>query len=363
MYYHDRQASRLVSGPNPRAAATSGTFGMKRIVVLCDGTWQRPDGRYASNVVHMARCVLPRSSDGVEQIVYYQEGLGSNGGVDALNAGAFGRGIDAEIQRLYRFLVHNYRDGDELFFFGFSRGAYTVRSTIGMLRNAWLLHKAHAGMIPRAYHIYRTRWGPDADNAVRFREPHCRAVRVRFLGVWDTVGALGIPIALFDGLNEERYGFHDTTISRIVEHACHALAIDERRKPFAPTVWKTRSDRKRTEQAWFSGSHSDIGGGHREAGLSLISLQWIASQAAQAGLALDQTLLDHVMSRNNREVVHDTVPLPYRIFGTAERAIGITNPDEILHPSAEQRFLREPDYRPRNLVEYLARDEQIRLPI
>jgi len=230
-------------------------------------------------------------------------------------------------------------------------------------KTPWLLQKAHAGLIPRAYHIYRTRWGPDADNAVRFREPHCRAVRVRFLGVWDTVGALGIPIKLFDGLNEDRYGFHDTTISRIVEHACHALAIDERRKPFAPTIWKTRSGRKRTEQAWFSGSHADIGGGHREAGLSLISLHWIASQAAQAGLALDQTLLDRVLSRNTREVVHDTVPLAYRIFGTAERAIGITNPDEILHPSAEQRFLREPDYRPRNLVEYLARDEQIRLPI
>lgn len=336
---------------------------MKRIVVLCDGTWQRPDGRYPSNVVHMARCVLPRSSDGVDQIVYYQEGLGGNSGIDAFNAAVFGRGIDAEIQRIYRFLVHNYRDGDELFFFGFSRGAYTVRSTIGMLRNAWLLHKAYAGLIPRAYHIYRTRWGPDADNAVRFRGPHCRPVRVRFLGVWDTVGALGIPVALFDGLNEERYGFHDTTMSRIVEHACHALAIDERRKPFAPTIWKTRNDRTRTEQAWFSGSHSDVGGGHRDAGLSHVSLHWMAIQAAQAGLGFDRASLERVMSRNGREVVHDRVALPYGIFGTAERAIGITNHDETLHQSAEQRFLRDPGYRPRNLVDYLARDEQIRLPI
>ena len=336
---------------------------MKRLVLLCDGTWLGADGGRTSNVVHLARAVLPRSCDGIDQVTCYHEGLGHGAGMQGIGAAAFGQGIDHDIQSLYRFLVHNYSAGDELFLFGFSRGAYTVRSLIGMLRNAWLLRKEHGALIPRAYHLYRTKWHADADNALRFREPHAREVRVRFLGVWDTVGTLGIPLDLFEGFDADRYNFHDTTISRIIDRACHALAIDERRKPFTPTLWNTRSDRVRTEQAWFSGSHIDIGGGHHEAGLSHLSLRWMVEQAQQSGLAVDNELIERITAKHGASVVHSGISLPMRLLGTADRSIGTSNADETLHSSAEQRYLHDPRYRPRNLVQYLERDEQIRLPL
>ena len=336
---------------------------MKLLVLLCDGTWLGGDGARSGNVVQLARAILARSAEGIEQITFYHEGQGNGAALQGLGAGALGDGINRDIQCLYRFLVHNYSKGDELFLFGFSRGAYLVRSLVGMLRNAWLLRKEHEALVPRAYHVYRTKWHADADNALRFREAHSRAVRVRFLGVWDTVGALGIPLDLFAGFDADRYNFHDTTLSRIVEHACHALAIDERRKPFAPTLWNTRSDRTRTEQAWFSGSHLDIGGGHHEAGLSHPSLRWMAEQARQSGLAVDHELIERISAPRREAVVHSAISPAMRLFGTADRPIGTGNADETLHSSAEQRYLRDKRYRPRNLVQYLERDEQIRLPL
>ncbi len=337
---------------------------MKRLVILCDGTWQDGDTpQRATNVLRLARLILPVSRDGTSQITCYHPGLGSDGGFDALGAAAFGNGIDREIQSLYRFIVMNHAPGDELFFFGFSRGAYAVRSCIGLLRNVWLLEKHLESQIPDAYHVYRTHWGPDADNALKFREPRAREVKVRFLGVWDTVGALGIPIDLFPGFDATRHAFHDTTISRIVEHACHALAIDERRAAYRPALWRTRADRRRTEQAWFSGSHADVGGGPREAGLSRLSLSWMIAQAERAGLGIDHAALERLLAEDSTEVLHTHIPLPMRLLGTAWRPIGLSNADETLHPSAEQRYLHDASYRPKNLREFLARDDQIRLPL
>ncbi len=337
---------------------------MKRLIILCDGTWQDADiPQRATNVLRLARLIKARAADGTSQVTFYHPGLGSAGGFDALGAGAFGLGIDREIQTLYRFLVLNHSPGDEVFFFGFSRGAYAVRSCIGMLRNVGLLERQLEAQIPDAYHVYRTHWGPDADNALRFREGRSRELRVRFLGVWDTVGALGIPLDLFPGFDATRHRFHDTTMSRIVDHACHALAIDERRAAYAPTLWKTRTDRSRTEQAWFSGAHGDVGGGPREAGLSYISLEWMITQAERAGLGVDRVALDALMQTDNSEVLHTHIPLPMRLLGTAWRPIGTTNADETLHPSAEQRYLHHAAYRPRNLRDFLARDDQIRLPL
>ncbi len=337
---------------------------MKRLIILCDGTWQDADiPQRATNVLRLARLIMHRAVDGTPQITFYHPGPGSAGSFDALGASGFGVGIDREIQMLYRFIMLNYRRGDELFFFGFSRGAYVVRSCIGMLRNAWLLERRLEAQIPDAYHVYRTHWGPDADNALRFREGRSREVRVRFLGVWDTVGALGIPLDLFPGFDASRHHFHDTTLSRIVDHACHAVAIDERRAAYAPTLWRTRADRSRTEQAWFSGAHGDVGGGPREAGLSYVTLEWMITQAERAGLCVDRAALDAVMQTDNSDVLHTHIPQSMRHLGTTWRPIGITNADETLHPSAEQRCLHDTGYRPRNLRDFLARDDQIRLPL
>ena len=336
---------------------------MKRLIVCCDGTWNTPQDNSVTNVVHIARAVRPQAADGTPQVVFYDWGVGTDDKSDALSGGSLGRGLDKNITDCYRFLVHNYVPGDEIYFFGFSRGAYTARSCVGLIRNAWLLRKQHAELIPKAYHIYRTRWHADAQNARQFREPHCQQTGIRFLGVWDTVGALGIPLSLFKKLNKKRYAFHDTVISRSVENAYHALAIDEQRKPFTPTIWKTTADRERTEQCWFSGVHSDVGGGYREAGLSHIALRWLAEKASATGLEFDTHYLDSVYASNNEEQLHNSFTGAMKLLGRNKRSIGTTNGDETLHSSAEQRHLNQAKYRPKNLLEYLARDEQMRLPL
>ncbi len=336
---------------------------MKRLIICCDGTWHHAEQPRTSNVVDLGRAILPRSDiDAAEQVLFYQPGLGSEHG-KGLAAGISGAGIDRDIQDAYRFLVHNYRDGDEIWCFGFSRGAYTVRSLVGLLRNAWLLDKREAARIPDAYHIYRTKWGPDADNATRFRDRWCRPVQVHFLGVWDTVGALGIPLELFSELNDRRYAFHDTRLSRIVRHAYHAVAIDERREPFRPTLWQTHAGRTHTEQCWFAGSHGDVGGTAQDPGLGAICLRWIADAASGCGLALDETFLRGLTEHAGAGHVYRSDRGLWRALGRAWRPIGRRNHDESVHVSAEQRFLRDPDYRPRNLREWFEVNDQLRLPL
>jgi uncharacterized protein (DUF2235 family) len=337
---------------------------MKRLVLLCDGNWLDAEApARESTVLRLARAIAPDARDGTPQLCYYSPGVPSAACFAAGGPAALARSIDEEIQSLYRWLVFNWSPGDEIFLFGFSRGAYAVRCLAGMLRNAWLLHKRHEAMVPQAYHVYRTVWGPDADNALNFRAGVAREVRVRFLGAWDTVGERGIPLALFPGFDGERHVFHDTRLSRIVDHACHALAIDERRAALPPAPWHTRSDRTRTEQAWFAGSHADLGGGLREGGLAQLSLRWMVEQAAQAGLELERQSLAEILAGDAEAIVHGWIPPAQRALGTGWREIGATNADETLHASAEQRFMRDPGYRPRNLREYLAGDEQIRLPL
>lgn len=336
---------------------------MKRLIICCDGTWNTPQLKDVTNVVHIARAIKPRSADGTEQVVFYDWGVGTDDKLDSLSGGAIGEGLDKNITDAYRFLVHNYEPGDELWFFGFSRGAYTARSCIGLLRNCWLLHKTKAQLISKAYHIYRTKWHADAENAETFRQHNGRPVNIKFLGVWDTVGALGIPLSIFGSINHDRYQFHDTTISSIIENAYHALAIDEKRKPFAPTIWLTKKDRQRTEQCWFADVHSDIGGGYPEAGLSHIALRWMAEKARMSGLMLDENYLSTVYATQNETRLHDSYKLPMRALGSFNRIIGSTNADETVHISAEQRFINDPKYRPKNLRDYFDRNEQIQLPL
>lgn len=334
---------------------------MKRLILCCDGSWHAADRARPSNVLHFARLISPRDKYGVEQITYYQGGVGTDSTV-RLRAGLSGADIDTDIQDLYRFLVHNYIAGDEIWCFGYSRGAYTVRSLIGLLRNAWLLAKSEAHRISGAYHIYRTKWGADADNAVRFRNRWCQPVKIRFLGVWDTVGTLGIPLPILRGLGEGRYAFHDTRLSRIVTNARHALAIDERRIAFTPTLWHTGSTRTHTEQCWFAGSHADLGGGQSENGLAMFSLDWLVSQANAFGLATDPEYLERARHAAGREIVHRS-NRGACAAGSAWRPLGEANNDETIHASAEQRMLRDKRYRPQNLTEYLAKHEQLRLPL
>ena len=336
----------------------------RRLVVCCDGTWNSPEQHHVTNVVRTARAVRPTDDEGVTQVVFYDWGIGSYG--DKVRGGMLGAGIDKNIQDAYRFLVHNYSAGDEIFLFGFSRGAYTARSLAGLIRNAGLVKKIHAGRIPAAYAMYRRRAGPDAPTALEFRRNYCEEVRIRFIGVWDTVGALGVPSQIFEAMGGNRkYAFHDTSLSRIIDNACHAVAIDEKRIDFEPTLWKRLpKDGQAIEQQWFAGVHGDVGGGNADPGLADVALQWMWSRAASRGLAFDGGYRDARVRPNPRGKLHRSWTGMYRVKGRHVRRIGDLPPGlEGVHASVRERFLEVPSYRPHNLVAFLEANPQSGWPV
>ncbi len=328
----------------------------KRIVICCDGTWDTPIKASVTNVVKVARSIEVKDSNGTDQIVFYDWGVGTGNRLDKMVGGALGKGLDRNIKDAYRFLVHNYASDDEVYLFGFSRGAYTVRSLVGFIRNCGLLKKIYSDKIPDAYNIYRSPSKPDAKEAQEFRNKFSNEITIKFLGVWDTVGELGIPLGIFKQFNEKRYSFHDTKISGIVENAYHALAIDERRKPFSPTIWKTKKRRKNVEQVWFAGVHGDVGGGYPETRLSDETLKWMVDKAAKCGLAFNMEYIESITEKS-RERLHNSYTPGYFVFGPYIRPIGVTGVDESVHPSVLERYHKKRSYRPKNLIEYLNRQE------
>lgn len=282
---------------------------MKRLVICCDGTWQRLYGGALTNVALTARAVAPRDTQGNPQIVYYSEGVGASLSGLSLWQGMTGGDLDDNLLEAWLFLNLNYEPGDQIYLFGFSRGAYTVRSLAGLLRKIGVLRRAHVDKARDALDIYRAREiAADSPETERFRTAHAIAwprlaapftappcdLRIRYLGLWDTVGALGIPrlLPIQIGLNKS-YEFHDTALSRSVEYARHAVAIDERRAAFAPTLWSNvdafneRGAPPRVSQMWFPGDHGGVGGGEAR-GLSNCALMWVLEGAERAGLAIER---------------------------------------------------------------------------
>jgi len=316
---------------------------VKRIVICCDGTWSSPESDRATNVLRLARAIRPRAGDGIEQVVFYDWGVGSDR--KKLEGGLAGVGIDKNITDCYRFLVHNYDPGDELYFFGFSRGAYTVRSLGGLVRNCGILERGHADRIPDAYELYRKRTRnshPNAPAAVGFRRANAVANKsaIHFLGVWDTVGALGIPMPFLGTLGEVRYLFHDTEPSSIVSHARHAVAIDENREDFDATLWSPKPGLD-LEQVWFAGAHGDVGGGYRESGLSDIAFRWMLDEAAAVGLAFEPYLREALAPRSD-DKMHDEYKGIYRLRARFRRAIPLGS---AIHASVAERWEADLRYR------------------
>jgi uncharacterized protein (DUF2235 family) len=333
---------------------------MKRLIVCSDGTWNNRekggDGGI-TNVVKISRLVAPTASDGTSQIVFYDPGVGTEGSVwDRVFAGVTGQGLSKNIGDAYLFLVENFTPGDEIYLFGFSRGAYTARSTVGLIRKCGLLRKDQVDKFQEAYALYRSDKHPDSDEAKAFRQEHSHETPVHFLGVWDTVGSLGIPVSGLRSWTARKYQFHDVALSKIVKHARHAVSIDERRKSFEPTLWSTKGVPGQTvEQVWFAGVHSGVGGGYAESGLSDVALAWMTDEAAKAGLAFDE--------RSTTKMVH---PDPYArliesnqgfwsVLGGGWRTIGAeTHQPQTIHPAALSRLANpKVQYQPKNLIAYL----------
>ncbi len=243
--------------------------------------------------------------DGFEYIVHYDRGVGTGPFLDAIKGGLLGDGLDLNVRQAYRFLSTWYRPGDEIFVFGFSRGAFTARSLCGYLGAVGLLRceYATAETEERAWRYYRTaphdrpsgewHWFNRKNEFGHTLVHDKRYMRVRALGVFDTVGALGIPTQLFRKVNQLRYAFHDTEVSSLVDIRLHAMAIDEPRYAFAPALWTapkfkhTVHDKSPTEQVWFAGAHSDVGGGYvawtqpNAAGLSFLPMAWMIQRLEQ----------------------------------------------------------------------------------
>jgi len=345
---------------------------LKRIVICCDGTWNRPDQVHnvevcASNVTKIARCIAPVDAVGVQQIVFYDKGVGT-GHFDRLLGGAFGWGIKNKILDAYRFLMSTYDPNDEIFFLGFSRGAYTVRSTFGLIRNSGLLKLEFAHKLEDAYSLYRRRDDashPDAVESELFRRSYSFEPRAKFMGVWDTVGALGIPVGGLLGLINKRWSFHDMTLSSQVDNAFHALAIDEHRKPFQPSVWEQspNANGQLLEQVWFAGVHSNVGGSYPQCGLSDVTLMWMIVKAESRGLAIDHKCL-FAMNHPRPDplgMLYDSQTIWYRVTGLGDyvRPMG-QKAKEFAASTATDRMTERPsEYHPSNLKDFIARGGRI----
>ncbi|MCM6773276.1 DUF2235 domain-containing protein [Nocardia sp. CDC159] len=309
---------------------------MKRLVVCCDGTWGAESNPTVSNIVKIAESVRMRhigpTGKVVGQRVFYVDGPGSRGYLaDKVLGGAFGLGLDANLSTMYWQLALNWEPGDEIYIFGFSRGAYTARSLAGMINRLGLL--TADAMIdrkyPQALRIYRQRKAnpdaPDPAEWVRFREENCHhPVPIKFLGVFDTVGAMGVPI-----VTSWRYRFHDVRLSPQVECARQALAINERRRIFAPCLWEVTDDEQRNpervKQVWFKGVHTDIGGGYPDSRLSDITLRWMVDEAERQGLTFDRHRLEQLIARapgfDNAVTPHNSLTVAYRVLNTLGKLV------------------------------------------
>lgn len=264
----------------------------KKLAIFLDGTWDQQLNQ--TNVFTLWNWTKEQQK---QQLKYYHSGVGVTFG-QRFRGGAFGYGLDQIIKEGYYWLCQNYEPEDEIYLFGFSRGAYTARSLAGLIRKSGIPHTQDECLIEQAYTIYREKqWRPSDNEANTFRETFSWPnVKIKFIGVWDTVGMLGLPTVTIHGwihgvFNRKYYEWHDTELSQIVEHAYHALALDEHRPDFPATVWskmKRPLPTQTIEQRWFPGCHADIGGGYPNGKLQNLSLLWMQNKAKECGLQFTQ---------------------------------------------------------------------------
>jgi hypothetical protein len=293
---------------------------MRHLIACCDGTWDTSNQESVTNVKRLHDALADKDDSGNEQRSNYFPGVGTEGGLVArLTGGGQGVGLDGNIMRAYQWLTTEYEPGDRIAVFGFSRGAYTVRSLAGMIAACGLIDTT--GMdAQQTWHliekVYRNRYqrGAKADPAWRdglafsYDPDDAQNIPVRFVGVWDTVGALGIPdnLSWLKPLDPASlYTFHDVKLNPHIPHARHAVAMDEHRRAFTPTLWTTPAQGQDVEQKWFPGSHMDVGGGHLQTGLSDGALRWMIDEAsAAAGLTFHKTTLNQIRP-DPLDVLHD----------------------------------------------------------
>lgn len=258
----------------------------KNIVVFSDGTGQMGGRGFNTNVYKLFNMVEDRTN---RQVAFYDPGLGTDW--RKITGNLSGRGFSKNLLDCYHFIFQNYQAGDEIFLFGFSRGAATVRSLSGFIHLFGVLPKCREDLIREAFRIYKIKDEKKREEKARLlvKKNSTMWVKIKFLGVFDTVAALGMPFqwlsVLIDRVLPHR--FHNFKLSKSVEYARHALSIDDERKTFHPAIWeKLEQPSDRLKQVWFSGVHTDVGGGYEDEKLSNIPLCWMVKEATAKGLLL-----------------------------------------------------------------------------
>jgi uncharacterized protein (DUF2235 family) len=304
----------------------------RRIAVFLDGTSNTPEelrhiGNYdllepppITNVVRLLRGVVTDDQQtDLPQIIGYFRGVATEGPAPTrLIDGISGRGLSRIVLDAYRFISHNLEWSsansaklyqDEVYIFGFSRGAYAARALSGFLNRLGLIKKDGLMLLPFFFSQYQKLLSKGQEFDARtehiwrnFVHPEYQSIPVKFLGVWDTVGSLGIPVTGLSWITVDYDKFHDTTLTKNVTHAYQALAIHELRRPFMPVFWTKKAKQSQiVEQVWFAGAHSNVGGGYERTGLSSYALDWMAYKAQQTGLVLDLPYFESELRRRKNQ--------------------------------------------------------------
>jgi uncharacterized protein (DUF2235 family) len=357
---------------------------VKRIALFLDGTWNNVQDN--TNVWRL-KCLCLQSS---EQVVYYSAGVGTQSG-EHISGGMFGIGINEEVTNAYEWLVEHYEPDAQIFIFGFSRGAFTARSLAGFISKCGLLKPGSPVSMKQLYERYRkgTAQSVRALGRVaagelsledKWIKEYSRAIPIWFQGVWDTVGALGVPLPCVPKVSRADFAFLETDLRINDTHAYHALAIDEHREAFAPTLWTKVAPKvgdtyaprtiDKVEQRWFVGAHANVGGGYENDLLAQIPLSWLMNKAVGHGLVFRDTVV--IDGDENTCPIHDS--LAEMVFGIYEiltfgkhyyRPIGIdpidatdaitTTINESIDGTVFDRWRSDEKYRPRNLSEWATR--------
>lgn len=326
----------------------------KNIVIFSDGTGQKGGSKKNTNVYKLFNMIEDRTEN---QIAFYDAGVGTDWRL--ITGNISGRGITQNIKQCYEFIFDNFKAGDKIYLFGFSRGAATVRSLSSFIHMFGILPVSRRDLIDEAFSIYKIK---NYDKRIKQTDDfisrhHTMWSKIKVLGVWDTVSALGIPIESLDivinSLPFFHHRFHNFRLSKAIENAYHALAIDDRRKTFHPMIWdKETADSQTMKQVWFCGVHTDVGGGYEEQGISDISLKWMTEMAVQNGLRIyDEHNVQ--INQNIDDIMHDsTNGFPGVIYSKKERNWDAgKNGPLVIHQSVLERKLNQqnsadPPYNP-----------------
>jgi uncharacterized protein (DUF2235 family) len=324
----------------------------RNIIIAFDGTWDTPKSK--TNVERLKDAALNND----QQKVWYHPGVGTST-LTWIRGGLFGYGLSKNIKEAYGFLADKYNEGDHLFIFGFSRGAFSARSLAGLIRKCHILKDRKD--VDDAYRLYQKKdLSPDTPEMETFRKEHSQPwdPEIHFVGVWDTVGTLGVPLS-WGLFRRSKYEFHDTKLNSYVKNAYHAVAIDEQRKDFDVTLWTETNPATTCEQRLFIGAHSNVGGGYENDALCTIPFYWMLGKAVGCGLLLGEgntlehfTYADDAMLGKITDSYAECFKGVYKMFSKRfirQFDLGV---NVVLDETVPKRVETDSSYRPMNIGNY-----------